>query len=125
VKRKLPEILAASFVLSGFLLIGLAPGCATWQSNAGKVLASTALTVDASMKGWATYVVKNNISDHQQAPVKDAYAKYQLAMTAAQSAYGAAVANGDQSGWVQAQAALTASSTALTQLIGSLTTKAP
>lgn len=103
------------------LVLVLMIGCASFQTTAAKLLTSTALTVDATMKGWATYVVQNNVSDAQQAPVKAAYSKYQIAMTAAQAAYTALVANGDKNAWQQASAALTAASSGLTQLVASLT----
>lgn len=94
--------------------------CASFQNTAGKLLASTADTVDAAMRGWATYVVINKVGEDKQLPVRNAYANYQTAMVAAESAYKAAVQSGDQSAWSQASAALTAASGALTTLVAQL-----
>lgn len=106
-------------LLTSLSLLALV-ACASFQATSGKLLVTTAATVDAAMKGWATYVVANNVPESGQTQVRIAYANYQLAMKAAQQAYGAAVSSGDQSGWQTASAALTASSTALTQLVASL-----
>lgn len=110
-----------TIIASQAFVLALVIGCASFQTNAAKLLTSTALTVDATMKGWATYVVQNNISDVQQAPVKKAYSQYQIAMGGAQAAYTALIANGDKNAWQQASAMLTASSSALTQLVASIT----
>lgn len=95
-------------------LLALLPACATFKSNAGKTIASTALTVDAAMKGWAAYVVLNNVPADKQAPVRAAYVQYQLAMTAAKDAYVTLMTTGDQAPWNVAGPALTASSTKVT-----------
>lgn len=95
----------------------LTSGCVTWQHSAGKILASTALTVDAAMKSWAIYVVTNHPSAVKEASVKDAYGKYQLAMKAASDAYGVAATAKDQSPWLVARDALNVASTTLTALI--------
>lgn len=94
--------------------------CASFQNTAGKLLASTSDTVDADMKGWATYVVINKVPEDKQLSVRNAYANYQNAMLAAEAAYKAAVQSGDQSPWTQASAALTAASGSLIALITQL-----
>lgn len=78
-----------NLVLLG-ILIALITGCATQsslQTKAGKFLTSTAVTVDAAMKGWATYVVLHNTPQEQQTGVRNAYATYQAAMMVATNAY--------------------------------------
>jgi flavin-binding protein dodecin len=107
--------------LYSLILVLVLVGCSTtsWQDAAGKVLATTALTVDATMKGWAYHVVNDSVPQNQQDSVKIAYAKYQLAMEAAKSAYVSAVTVKDSSVFEQAKQALLASSSALTQLIKS------
>jgi len=106
--------------LALLLASSLVVGCKTTpQTTAGKLLASTAMTVDSTMKGWATYVAANHVPDEKQKSVKDAYQKYQLAMSVAAISYGT-MANGTNN-WESASKALTASSTALTTLITSFT----
>lgn len=106
------------------LLLAFLVGCATnWQTTAGKALGTTAQTVDAAMKGWATYAVAAKLTDAQQAPVKAAYAQYQAAMNTALVAYGSAVSANDQTLAGQASAALVASQQTLVSLIASLTQK--
>ena len=93
-------------------------GCASFQSNAGKSLATIASTVDAAMKGWAAYVVASGqVSDSQQASVRDAYLKYQACMVTAQAAYNGLASNSDQTAWNQALAALNAAQGTLVQLV--------
>ncbi len=94
-------------------------GCVTYKQNAGKLLASTALTVDAAMRSWATVVKMGKATDEQQAKVRAAYEKYQMAMTVADAAYTALVSLDDKSLWPLASSQLTDASTSLTTLIQS------
>jgi len=110
-------------LLSLLAVVALLTGCATWQDNAGKSLASTAKIVDAGMKGWAAYVVRANPSEETQQKVRAAYAQYQLSMDIALSSYTAAVQSKDSSVWEQASAALIASRTSLLNLLQSLEVK--
>jgi hypothetical protein len=57
-------------------------GCVTTQNTAGKLLASTAITVDGVMQGWAAWVVQGQATPPQEVKVKFAYAKYQESMSA-------------------------------------------
>lgn len=101
-------------------ILALLPACATFKSNAGKTLSSTAITVDAAMKGWASYVVLNNVPADKQMPVRVAYGQYQTAMAAARDAYVSLALNNDTNAWTVAQQALTAASSNLTKLIQQL-----
>ncbi len=92
-------------------------GCASFNNTAGKLLVSAAMTVDASMKGWASYVVAGGSTPEQENEVKTLYKKYQAAMSVAQTAYVAAASGGDKTVWNNASAALTASSGALSSLV--------
>jgi hypothetical protein len=97
-------------------------GCASFQQNAGKTLASIATTVDAAMKSWATYVVvTGKATPAQEAQVKGAYAQYQAAMTSAVAAYGGLSSAAGQPAWNQALATLTGVQTTLLQLVQALT----
>src|SRR5215472_4591880 len=90
-------------------IIGLVAlvGCASFQSNSGKFLASTAQTVDALMKGWAYWVVQNNVSTNQQAGIKSAYGTYQRAMLVASNAWEDSVlAGGANATWISASNAV-------------------
>lgn len=104
-------------------ILALLPACATFKSNAGKTLSSTALTVDAAMKGWAAYVVTANVPPDKQMPVRVAYGQYQTAMLAARDAYVTLMTANNQSVWTTAEQALTAASANLTKLIQQITTK--
>jgi hypothetical protein len=106
-------------LLSLFLCLALC-GCASFQNTGGKVLTSTALTVDAAMKGWAKWAHTHPVSEESQASVRGAYAKYQSAMSAAVEAYAAAVNAKDKTIWTQSADALDASSASLIQLIHTL-----
>lgn len=90
-------------------------GCKTSQiDTAGQVLATTAVSVDAAMKGWASYVtISGAATREQQDNVRTLYAHYQSAFSIAQSAYVALATTGDASIWTRAAAALTQSKTAL------------
>lgn len=104
------------------VLLAFLVGCATFDQNAGKTLASVAASVDAAMHGWATYVVTAKVSDADQAPVKAAYVKYQASMAAAEAAYIALVKSGSQPAWTAAKDALVASQSQLLALIQAFTT---
>lgn len=110
--------------LQSLFLVALlmASGCATWQDNAGKSLATIAQTVDAAMKSWAIYVNQYPVSDEAQAKVKKTYEQYQSAMAIALSAYNTSVALKDESLYAQASATLTNSKDALLALIKSFQT---
>ena len=101
------------------LMLALLTACATYKDNAGKLLASTALTVDATMRGWGAYVRLGKATDDQQAKVRAAYEQYQLAMQAAQAAFTVLIATGNQPAWTTASSTLTSKSTSLTALVQS------
>ncbi len=113
-------------LLPFYLMLAVLMGCATsWQNNAGKTLATTAQTVDAAMKGWGMYVVTANPPERQQATVRDAYGKYQIAMDGAVKAYNTAVTLQDQSAYTQASGALLAASKDILALIAAFSPKQP
>lgn len=100
------------FIALAFLL-----GCASVQTNAGKLLATTAVTVDGSMQGWATWVNLNQATPDQETKVRDAYSKYQASMTVAKKAYNTLVTTGDQSAWLQASTVLEANQATFIALV--------
>lgn len=110
-------------ILPLLCILALMPACSTTKGNAAKTLASTALTVDAAMKGWAAYVVMNNVAVDKQQPVRVAYSQYQTAMAAARDAYVTWATTDAQDPWLIAQQALTAASSNLTKLIQQLSVK--
>lgn len=91
-------------------------GCASWQSTSGKVLTSSALTVDATMKGWAKWSATHPVSEQTHASVRGAYEKYQAAMAVAVEAYADAVNSGERTAWGNAREALELALSALTTL---------
>ncbi len=112
----------ASMIALGLVFLMPLTACTTFQDTAGKVLTTTAATVDKAMQGWATYVVLNQVPEDKQTTVRAAYAKYQLAMAAAEDAYLAGVQSKDQTVYKQAEAALIGASGDLTALIQSFET---
>lgn len=109
----------APIILLAFLL-----GCASFNTNAGKSLASVAVAVDTAMKGYASFVVINKPNQQQQNRVRVAYSQYQTAMDAAEKAYISLVKTGDRSAWLKASEALVASQSSLLALITQITGKA-
>lgn len=104
--------------LVAIALAALVMGCATFQQNAGKTLATIATTVDAAMTGWATYVtVSGTVTPAQQAQVKSAYEKYQACMATALAAYNGLSSSAGQPSWTQALTTLQAAQGTLTQLL--------
>ncbi len=107
--RRIAPIIALAVLLTG---------CTTLTNDsAGKFLASTAATVDAAMKAWATYVVVAKIDAEGQAEVKSAYVKYQASMAVAETAYVALVKDGNKVTWASAKTVLTATSKQVGDLI--------
>lgn len=103
-------------------VMALLVGCATMTTTAGKLLSSTAITVDGAMQGWAMWVAEGQATMEQGVQVKQAYVKYQASMKVAKAAYGTLVLNGDKSAWDQASAVLQANETALLGLTKSFMT---
>jgi hypothetical protein len=99
--------------------------CATFQDTAGKLLVSTALTVDAAMTGWGKWVRDGHATAGDEAKVRAAYEQYQRAMEMAKNAYIAYAATHDKTAFAPASAALTASATTLTALVTSFTISTP
>lgn len=99
-----------------------AVGCKTPNAE-GRALVSVAITVDHAMEGWATYVAAGQASESDEAKVKGAYERYQLAMKAAQGAYLAYEGTKDASGWERASAVLKAAQADLLTLIESFGAK--
>jgi len=91
----------------------LITGCA----NVGKSLATTAVTVDSAMQGWATYVALGNATEEQEAQVKTAYAKYQASMRIARDAYVAAATAGNKDLYTSAAEVLEANQFALLSML--------
>ncbi len=106
--RQIAPIIALAVLLTG---------CATFNNSAGKLLASTAATVDTSMKAWASYVVVAKIDADGQREVRNAYVKYQAAMATAETAYVALVKDGNRPTWETARTVLAATTASLTDLI--------
>ena len=66
---------------SGMLaLLALSVACASLETNAYKVIGTTAVTVDAAMNVWGDFVRAGKASLDDQAVVRGAYEKYQKAM---------------------------------------------
>lgn len=68
------------------LLSLICAGCSTVE----KSIATTAITVDSAMKGWATHVAMGKATPQDELRVKSAYINYQTSMRAVRAAYSAA-----------------------------------
>src|SRR5437870_6655809 len=101
-------------------LVYISFGCASTQDKSAKLLASTAVVVDATMKGWASYVVAGRATPAQEQSVRTAYSQYQQSMTIAQNAMIIMMNTKDQSAWTSASLALTQNKIALLNLIQSI-----
>jgi uncharacterized protein GlcG (DUF336 family) len=88
-------------------LCALCLGCRTTNPS-GKIIASSAVTVDAAMKGWSVWVHDGKATEAQEVMVRDAFIKYKSIETAARKAYAAAYAAKDDSSMAQVVAALQA-----------------
>lgn len=69
----------------------------SFRTNAGRFLASTALTVDTAMKGYAKVVKTGQISITDQEKVHALYVQYQEDMAIATNAYALAITVADPS----------------------------
>lgn len=103
-------------------VLAIGAGCASFKTNAGKVLATSAATTDSAMRGWSAYVVAGGATPSQETQVRALYAKYQASMQAATNAYTAAIVNGDKGAWQAASAALQASSGSIVSLVQTFST---
>lgn len=107
------------------IFLALLVGCATFDQNAGKFLASTAQTADTAMQSWAVYVIVHKVSDADQAPVKALYVQYQAQMALAEQAYVAMVkasnTQASQDAFTKAQASLANAQLGLTTKITAIT----
>lgn len=97
-------------------LIGCATTMGTFNNLAGKFLATTAATVDASMHAWATWVVAGKATPQDEAQVRAIYATYQGDMMVATNAYALAVKVGDPTLFAPASNKLFMTRTALTTI---------
>src|SRR5512146_2370633 len=73
--------------LTAFLLLialtGCLTACANLETNAYKVLASTATVVDNSMNAWGDWVRAGYATPDDEVRVQQAYEKYQATMAVA------------------------------------------
>lgn len=101
-------------VLLALVMLGGA-GCATTQTP-GRILATTAQTVDAAMVGWQEFAWLKPATEQDHAAVAQAYAVYQLSFAVAKSAQ----TSGDTAGWARAAEVLRANQSALLLLLETL-----
>ena len=108
------------------VLLAFAPACTTTtKGTAAKTLATTAQTVDAAMQGWAAWVVLGKATPQAEAQVRQAYARYQLAMGAARNAYLTLDATGDKDAWAQASILVSSARADLLNLVNEFTKEKP
>ena len=115
--KKLVSTLVYTIVLSV-----LALGCHTTNPS-GRTLASVASSVDVGMHVWAVFVKNGHATADQEAKVRLAYTRYQLAMQVALSTYQAAYNTKDDTLMTQIITAVKASSDDLLELVQSFSTQ--
>ena len=96
------------YLLTLVLALAVVQGCVGFKATAGKTLATTAASVDTSMKGWAAWVALGKATPQDQLQVKENYQYYQLAMQAATNAYIVSVTIGDHTVFKEADVKLQA-----------------
>lgn len=102
------------------LIIGLlfiTTACNTIKNTGPKVMASTALAVDAAMKSWAVWVVNGHATPAQEQNIRDVYKKYQVSMLIAYNAYTQSVNSGNDSAWKIASTMLDSNKNQLISLV--------
>lgn len=97
------------------MLALVACGCRT--VTPGKILATTAVTADAAMQGWASYVSLGYATYQQETEVRKAYAQYQGSMKLATAAWRFYESTGEKDPWLAAAEGLQANQAALLALI--------
>ena len=95
------------------------PGCVTVRNAPGRVLATSAQTVDAAMTAWTTYDALGHARPAQSQSVRKAYAEYQRAFAVAEIAYLASRPSTPSEAWNSAANVLRASQRDLLALIQS------
>ena len=73
--------------LYAVLIIALCSACTSPRTTSGRLLATSARTVDAAMQAWAQYVVITHPAPEQEARVRAAYEAWQSAMRVAVDAW--------------------------------------
>lgn len=110
------KIIRAYLMITALVLI-VSLGCASFQSNAGKTIASVAITVDIGMKFWAKWVNTQGATPEQELMVRNAYMKYQIAMKTAKIAYADLAVDGNKVTWSIVEKTLVDTSDSIVQLI--------
>lgn len=83
-------------LITSLTLLILLTACATVETNAYRVIGTTANTVDVGMKAWADQVVRRNIPLESQRQVRDAYRQYQMVMMTTSNAVAIFRTTGDK-----------------------------
>ena len=104
-------------LLSILLVSSLLVSCASYTTTAGKLLTSTAVTVETARQSWVKYVEIHGITQQQDEKARAVYRQYQEAMVLAQSAYASLMKTGDKIAWNDASKSLQAASTYLLAII--------
>lgn len=81
---KPPTGTITSLLMAGLLVF--ATGCASWEKNSYRTLATTSTMVDATMNAWGDYVRSGMATTADEDTVRKAYKKYQQAMATARVA---------------------------------------
>lgn len=85
-KHWVPQKSKATVATSVVLMLALFTGCASWEKNSYRSIATTATLVDATMNAWGDYVRAGMAKPEDEVVVKKAYQRYQQAMAAAKVA---------------------------------------
>jgi hypothetical protein len=109
-------------LIIGMAIVAIFAGCKT----AGKLVATSSVTVDKALRAWAVYYVDNEgtanaVTPKQLAAVEKAQSNYYMAEDQAIAAYASFVKNGDEGAWKAATSYLREQQQSLIQLIETFT----
>ena len=117
-KIRFATLLLAISLLACSLCVTQFTGCATGALRTTQAAGTVSITVDAAMQSWGEWVRAGKATVAQRIKVRDAYAKYQGAMHAAEAVTLLAISTpGDKQSREVALNAVTAASAELVNLI--------
>lgn len=123
--RATPTTLKCLALPALILALACGSGCSTPAPTAAyRAQGAAVLSADAAMTAWGDYVASHPVPIAQEQTVRDAYRKYQSAMTAAISATAVLVTLSDTAapGWSDANAAAQARAVELGQAVSDVLT---
>lgn len=78
------SLFVSACILCGLGIGSAITGCGSPTAKTTQAAGSVAITVDAAMKGWGSFVRSGKATEEQRIKVRAAYLKYQAAMSTAE-----------------------------------------